>query len=196
MIISKQKGSILIISLLLLLVATILGLSSMNTTITEERMAGNLRHNYTAFQAAETALREAEAYLGNLSTQTKPEAVGDGANGIWLRECKGSKDVSCSSTLSYDTANSLFWWEDVSDSGVWGSVDSEADSYDKEPNVVNATLPVEGVAKYLIQEIAPTKDSLNQESEGEITNYLITAMGVAENSRVRVFLQSRYVRRF
>ncbi len=185
---SKQKGSVLIISLLLLLVATILGLSSMQNTIIEEKMAGNLRHNYVAFQAAESALREAEQWLGNLSTQTQPEATSTGSNGVWLRECKGSKDAGCTTVLSYDQTDFQYWWEDVSTSGVW-------ETY-SDPAVVDAGSPVEGSAKYIIQEITPIKDSLNQEQESEQTNYLVTAMGVAENNRVRVFLQSRYVRRF
>ena len=38
-----QRGAILIISLIMLLVLTILGVTGMRTTVLEEKMAGNLR---------------------------------------------------------------------------------------------------------------------------------------------------------
>lgn len=56
-----QRGAILIVSLLLLLVMTIIGVFAMRGTTLEERMAGNLRDRDLAFQAAEAALREAES---------------------------------------------------------------------------------------------------------------------------------------
>lgn len=48
------------VSLLLLLVITLLGITSMQTSLLEERMAGNQRHRAQAFQEAESALRAAE----------------------------------------------------------------------------------------------------------------------------------------
>lgn len=59
----RQKGSALIISLLFLLVLTIIGISSMGTTMLEEKMSGNLRDQQLAFQAAESALQSAETYI-------------------------------------------------------------------------------------------------------------------------------------
>lgn len=60
-----QRGSILIISLIFLLLLTILGLTAMQGTTLEEKMAGNTRDSSLALQAAEAALREAEDYLDN-----------------------------------------------------------------------------------------------------------------------------------
>ncbi len=56
----KQQGAVLVVSLIMLLVMTLIGLSSMRTTILEEKMAGNFRDSNIAFQAAEAALRDAE----------------------------------------------------------------------------------------------------------------------------------------
>jgi type IV pilus assembly protein PilX len=62
-----QKGSALIVSLVLLLVLTVLSISAMRGTTMQERMAGNFRETNAAFQAAEAALRVGEQYL-NLAT--------------------------------------------------------------------------------------------------------------------------------
>ena len=59
----KQTGSALIVSLTILLVLTILGVSAMRTTSLEDKMAGNARDSQTAFEAAEFALRQAEQDL-------------------------------------------------------------------------------------------------------------------------------------
>lgn len=55
-----QRGSALIISLVILLVLTLIGITGMQTTVLEEKMAGNFRDKNIAFQAAESAMRDAE----------------------------------------------------------------------------------------------------------------------------------------
>ena len=59
----SQQGSVLIISLVIMVVLTILGVSGMKTTILEEKMAGNMRDSQLAFQAAEATLKQAEQYI-------------------------------------------------------------------------------------------------------------------------------------
>jgi type IV pilus assembly protein PilX len=56
----KQSGAALITSLLILLVMTLIGVTAMQITNLEEKMAGNLRDRNLAFQSAETALRAGE----------------------------------------------------------------------------------------------------------------------------------------
>jgi type IV pilus assembly protein PilX len=57
----RQRGAVLVVALMFLIVLTLLGLSAMTGTTLEERMAGNSRDYNTAAQAAEAALRDAEA---------------------------------------------------------------------------------------------------------------------------------------
>ena len=59
----QQSGVALIIGLLMLLLLTIIMVSAVQVTALEQRMAANLQNNNVAFQAAETALREAEAFI-------------------------------------------------------------------------------------------------------------------------------------
>ena len=53
---NRQRGAVLIVSLILLVVMTPLGVSSMNSTSLEEKMAANSQESTRAFQAAETGL--------------------------------------------------------------------------------------------------------------------------------------------
>ncbi len=66
----RQKGAVLAISLIILVLMTIIGVSSIQTTIMEERMTGNMRDQNIAFQSAEAAIREAENYVENDITTT------------------------------------------------------------------------------------------------------------------------------
>lgn len=59
----SERGAILVVSLIILLILTILGVSVMHTTTLEEKMAAATRDKDLALQAAETALRAAEDYL-------------------------------------------------------------------------------------------------------------------------------------
>jgi type IV pilus assembly protein PilX len=69
-----QRGVALVVVLLLLLVMTLLGLASLRGTLMEERMSAGSYDRSLSFQAAEAALREAEAGLaaGTLCPDASP----------------------------------------------------------------------------------------------------------------------------
>lgn len=69
-----QRGAILIVSLIFLMVMTILILASVRGTVMQERMASGLYDRSLAFQAAEAALREGERYV--LESAPKPAGAG------------------------------------------------------------------------------------------------------------------------
>lgn len=56
----KEQGAALIVALIMLVIMALLGVAAMQNTTMEERMAGNVRQQYRAFQAAEAGLRWAE----------------------------------------------------------------------------------------------------------------------------------------
>lgn len=60
---SHSAGSALVISMLLLTVMTLAGVFSMQSTLLEERMAGNTRDRELAFEAAEAAIHSGEEYI-------------------------------------------------------------------------------------------------------------------------------------
>lgn len=56
---ARQTGAVLVVALLFLMIITMLGVTSLQSTSGEERMAGNLRDTNNAMAAAEAALRDA-----------------------------------------------------------------------------------------------------------------------------------------
>lgn len=63
----KESGFALITALLLLVGLMLIGVSAMNISVLDERLAGNLAHRNTTYQLAETALRQGERDIDNLS---------------------------------------------------------------------------------------------------------------------------------
>jgi type IV pilus assembly protein PilX len=64
----SQRGAVLVVSLLLLLVMTLLALGASQSTRLQERMAGNQRDLDVAMQGAEASLRAAERVLAPSTT--------------------------------------------------------------------------------------------------------------------------------
>lgn len=92
----RQGGAVLLTSLVILLVLTLIGVSTMDTTGLEMKMASNNRNAQWTFQMAEAALEEAETVInsvgftddelaGNCSTDFCFQRVdddGNSANGV------------------------------------------------------------------------------------------------------------------
>lgn len=84
---ARQGGAALIVVLLLLLIVTLIGLASMRGAILQERMAAATYSRSMAFQAAEAALKEAEAMLA--SDRPVPPAA-NCTNGICAMTAPGA----------------------------------------------------------------------------------------------------------
>ena len=59
----KQNGAVLFVSLVILVIMTLIGITGMQTTILEEKMSGNFKDKTLAFQAAESALKSGESFI-------------------------------------------------------------------------------------------------------------------------------------
>lgn len=59
----RQRGVVLVTALIVLVIMTIIGLASINTTILQSKMTGNLRETNGAFQAAEAGLQAGLIYI-------------------------------------------------------------------------------------------------------------------------------------
>jgi type IV pilus assembly protein PilX len=68
----KQQGAALAVSLIMLLVLTLLGIAGMQSTIMEEKMAGNMRDKALAFQSAESGLLNGERHSQTLLSSSSP----------------------------------------------------------------------------------------------------------------------------
>lgn len=70
-----QTGTALVFSLMLLLIMTILGISSMNNTLMQERMAANARNQTAIFEAASAGVSKAVEYT--FAADNWPDCNGD-----------------------------------------------------------------------------------------------------------------------
>lgn len=182
-----QDGAILITALLILLLLTLFGISTMDTNILEEKMAGNMRDRNSAFQSAESALRVAENWLAWLSTQTTTPDISN-AN-IWAVKALDA---------ALDTSNDIPWWKEVNpDNGLpifkdqdWWDANAVTVSGDDElPDGTLASQPA-----YVIEKLPPSPTGLGAGESLEAADvYLqITARGVGGSPNTVVVLQSVY----
>ncbi len=174
---TNQTGAALIVSLLILLVMTLLGLSSINSTRLEEKMAGNTRDMNLSLQAAESALRIAEDYI---NTTVLPPFDGSTV-GLYAKSTTGKN-------LYEDPA-----WD-------W---DVDAIAYDA--TVVNGSTPasIPGISsqpRYYIEEVSSTNTAGSSlviglaPKNNKTTYYRITAGGLGASPNSLTILQSMFKR--
>lgn len=77
----KQSGSVLIVSMLILLVLTVIGAAALNETVMEEKMASNFQQGNIAFQGAESAINQTFLQVSqSRDLVAQADAVRPGAN--------------------------------------------------------------------------------------------------------------------
>lgn len=170
----QQKGVVLVISLIMLLLLTIIGVTAMRTTSLEEKMAGNMRSQSLAFQSAETALRDREAWL---ALQTVEPAV-------------GVNDVHEHGAVDPTPGTEAPWWSEAN--VAWWLANGLITSF---------TPTGTATAPYTITEYQFVEDSIGALGSGSVSKpatsyYTITAKGTGGTDQARVLLQSIAVRRF
>lgn len=167
---AAQRGMALITALLFLVVLSLLGLVGMQTSMLEERMAGNMGNRNLAFQAAEAALRDGEYYLENITLPTF-----DGTNGLYQVAAGGESP-------NWETIN----W-DSSDSRVITG-DNTIEGVAAQPRYIIEELAEVGATGP--QSLKPTRRGLTSNSKA----YRITARGVGGDGSAVVILQSTYIK--
>lgn len=116
----SSRGAALIIGLVMLLVLTLLGLASMQSTSLQERMASNFDQRHQAFQLAETALRSAEReYWQALRDGRTPPLSHDPAIMGWPTACPDRATIGCSGASLAANADCLA----ALPAGSWRQVD-------------------------------------------------------------------------
>jgi Tfp pilus assembly protein PilV len=72
-----QSGAVLIVAMIILVVLTLLGITAMNTSSLQEKIASNTQEQVHAFQAAETGLNQ--AFADNLAYDISSTYTGGAA---------------------------------------------------------------------------------------------------------------------
>lgn len=181
----RERGAVLAVSLILLLLVTVLGVSTIGTTTLQEKMAANTRDKDLAFQAAELAMKVAERLV------EQGLAASD-----FTAECSSGL---CS---MHDPSTHLSRWKDPNICGsgadIWSCNKSQAvDGADAVSSASHSQQP-----RYFIELVAhlDTGDHLNIGNIGdavhseEATVYRITAIGYGGSSTSQSVLQSTYAK--
>ena len=165
-----QQGAALVMSLVLLLILTLIGIAALRNTAMQERMAGSLQDQNLAFQSAEAALREGEAAL---NVAVLPEF--NGANG-WHSWTSNSKPL---------------WEQAPSDTRLSGAI-AYSGEYD---GVVAPQFFIEQLPAVVVEETPGGSRAIGGgEALEEIDIYRVTARGFGRNPGTVVILQSVYRR--
>ena len=102
---ASNRGTVLVIGLIILMIMTILGLAGMRTSVLEELMAGQSKDQNGAFQGAEAGIQAALSYLA--AQRVPPVVDAQGSGSVWpacqvadADPAAGKKD--CYSSTSFD----------------------------------------------------------------------------------------------
>ena len=163
--ITKERGAALIITLLILLVMTLLGITAITTSSLQEKMAGNMRDQYMAQQAGDSILREAESWIRNLPTRPTKSCAPPAAERVW--------DPSCLDVTAQNDA----WWA--------------ANGY--APNVSNTY--VNQNPRYVNEELQRIPDQLGKSPPVYWYYYRTNGWSVGASDYARGLLQSVLSRR-
>lgn len=168
----RQSGAVLVVSLMILVLLTLLGLTAIQASTVQERIAGNTRNLDLAFQAAEAALREAEDRLDNPSVP-----LTNGSVAGWYR---------WNNTVAPPTWATPTIWADTSKSRMTYALGSDQG------------WAVAAAPQFAIEELPPMPDlggSLDGSAAmSEDVMFRVSAHAVGANANTVVILQTTYRR--
>ncbi|MCL2591142.1 MAG: PilX N-terminal domain-containing pilus assembly protein [Betaproteobacteria bacterium] len=178
-----QHGAALIITMILLLIMSLLAVTSLRSTVMQERMSSNTYDHDLAFQSAEAGLRmgerQAENWVKNGATITWPSCQSPSPEGLYLN----TDPATCPRPL----------WEGPAPGGS-GSYWHNADNDTGEENIHFDNKGLSLSPFYiveLISEHAPCQIN-NPDSNTNCRRFRITASSRYANGRAQVILQSIY----
>jgi len=161
---NNERGAVLVAGLMILVILSILGISTMQTATIEEKMAYNMVQQQTAFQAAEAALRQAETRLAGL----------------------GGIDPALP-VLSPAAPGTTHLWNTT---GRWSGTSSEEMSDGSDGLDITGVAEQPRYIVELLQEIPTGDEVLDADAEVSVeTMYRVTARGVGGTTNAEVILQ-------
>ena len=185
----KQQGIVLVLSLIILLAMTLIGVSGMQTTNLQAVVSGNMRDKGLSFQAAESALVEGETVMSaytnepEIATTSPPPA-----NQVWGQNTPVPSEGP---TWPVNVTATHDWWVN-NGNVVTNNLDTNI--YAEQP-------------RHITEYWSFKKDSLNMGQQNDIAGinyYKITSWGVgaqAEDSTAGIKAtasvhQTTYAKRF
>lgn len=164
----SQAGVTLVISLIILVTLTLLGITSIQSTRTEVAMAGNMREADLTFNAAESGLSAAENFV----------------------------DDSISKTIYADPANGLY--DDSDDDPDYGDMTTWDTAQVATTTLPHVSEQPRFIIKYLGDRSQNEVAAVNIGGYGSgqpgitVSNFRVTAGGIGQSGNARRFVQSYF----
>jgi len=197
----QQKGVVLVVALVMLLLITIVGISAVKTLTLEERMTSNSIDRNTVFQTTEWGLSLAEEVAENQAKSCNGGFVNQGAPVVTTSENgngnNGGKSggsgatgtcvqTTCQNGLcGYPQPNCPLRWEDSSFTG-WATLKNP-----EEPSE-NLATPVGVAPQYFIEYLHSTNPTCVGKPNDGPFSYRVTVRTAPGEGRASVTLQSIY----
>ena len=196
----RQRGAVLVIALIMLLLLTLVGIAGMRDTQLQEKMAGGTEDRAIAFQAAEAALSEAEVLI---QADNCTAAACSGA-GFYTALARPSRDDNGATSGGNPVSEVEFWSKHFSADGAsanyWAD-NTKVKTYPANPAGTVLT-GVINQPRYVIEKqdnkyspmLKTTNGGSPSGSAGTSTvhDYVITARGTGRTNSAVVILQSTY----
>jgi type IV pilus assembly protein PilX len=182
---ARQRGAVLVVSLLLLLVMSVLALAASQATRMQERMAGNSRDYDLALQSAEAGLRKAERLIDDPNLTAAPFPCTSG-------RCQVFELNILPADIAYRSHTA--WWDD----NAW-TYSSGLTWTNTQQNELTGAGRAHRDPQYVIEEVEEVPDSLKASPTGPSPSriyYRITSAAEGGTDRAVVVLQSTFARRF
>ena len=192
----RQQGVALFMSLVMLLILTLLGLSSIQSTGMQLRMSNNARDANLAFQGAESAIREAEIFLGTVNTLLTFQDNNNDPDGYYDAAENGNVDLS-----------TIDWLNDATQPDC-SPVTPPRPNCGAHSGFQILSTEIEGVVeqpKYIIEfikTVVSDEDRLNLDNIGQDTGsgrtqiFRVTSYGTGGTEMAHVMIQSTFGKRF
>lgn len=172
----RERGAILVTSMLLLLILTIIGITAMQMTRMQERMAGNTRDLNLAFQGSEAGLRNGEVLV---QVQTaRPDTCTAMPCSFWT-----------SGTLTNPETQVTSWW-------TTNGAEFEGDN--DRSTVTAEVADLQEDPRFLVESIGFVSDTLtvgHRPPEGR-DFYQVTGRSTGGSGAANSVLRSTYARRY
>lgn len=196
---SKQKGVVLVVALVMLLIMTVAGVTTMTSATLQERIAGNQRQQMIARGNADRVLKQAEVVLDNLHTGV---AFGDDLGAVFAATDDGMYfSVSFGAGVAQPLDNN-FDRQDLDDWNSPANVNASVLVTDNDVTIGRYIIEYIGAANFEAEDYglngydnsdAGSGSNNNSDVSSDRKVFRITAMGVGNNANVATILQSHYL---
>lgn len=175
-----QRGAVLFVALIFLVLLTLLGLTAAGTSVLQERMTGGMRNAQLAMMGSESALRAGEVDLWAAAQRSNyatgglaiPPCAGTGVQPCYYERTNGIPDARVTTFRS---------------SRTWLGTTDGADSYD---GALTGLTGDEGTAnlankpRYMIEDLGL---DINANLRGNVGGSLLSAPSVSGAPKVRLY---------